>query len=397
MPRRLAPLWAATLAALLAGCTSASAVKPLPTPISNAPAAIDSPMATPAPSAAASATPTPSSLDPLFVPALSAIQMVGPRLGWAVGSHAIFATSDGAHWTKQFASTEEFVGVDFISTTTGWVVGARSLLGTSDGGRSWHQLGEADRPIRSVHFISPSQGWGIAGGTDPQPIHGWLVPREGATLVTTRDGGVTWTTLEGPPNPQTVCFSDSMQGWVGTQEDGVYLYQNIAQGQSWSKALQRPDQPAADLGPATVIQCAGPRSLWVLFLGGGAAMSHSPYIAYATTDGSSWRAVLNEPMTMHQSGVPAGPDSYPPSFSVVDPSDAVFVGDGPATNVAQCVIASNGGASLRRTGAIQNATETFAAAFVSVTTGWVLTRCTTKFLFPKEIRFWCSPAKQRVM
>jgi len=374
MPRRLAPLWAATLAALLAGCTSASAVKPLPTPISNAPAAIDSPMATPAPSAAASPTPTPSSLDPLFVPALSAIQMVGPRLGWAVGSHAIFATSDGAHWTKQFASTEEFVGVDFISTTTGWVVGARSLLGTSDGGRSWHQLGEADRPIRSVHFVSPSQGWGIAGGTDPQPIHGWLVPREGATLVTTRDGGVTWTTLDGPPNPQTVCFSDSMQGWVGTQGDGVYLYQNIAQGQSWSKALQRPDQPAAELEPATLIQCAGPRSLWVLFLGGGAAMSHSPYIAYATTDGSSWRAVLNEPMTMHQSGVPAGPDSYPPSFSVVDPSDAVFVGDGPATNVAQCVIASNGGASLRRTGAIQNATETFAAAFVSVTTGWVLTR-----------------------
>src|SRR5207249_3965411 len=287
MPRRLAPLWAAALAAVLAGCTSTSAVKPMPTPVSNTPAASDSPTATPAPSAAASPTPTPSSLDPLFVPALSAIQMVGPRLGWAVGSHAIFATSDGAHWTKQFASTEEFVGVDFISTTTGGVVGARSLLGTSDGGRAWH---------------------------------------------------------------------------------------HIAQGQSWSKALQRPDQPAAELGPATLIQCGGPRSLWVLFLGGGAAMSHSPYIAYATTDGSSWRAVLNEPMTMHQSGVPAGPDSYPPSFSVVDPSDAVFVGDGPATNVAQCVIASNGGASLRRTGAIQNATETFAAAFVSVTTGWVLTR-----------------------
>ena len=103
-------------------------------------------------------------------------------------------------------------------------------------------------------------------------------------------------------------------------------------------------------------------------------MSHSPYIAYATTDGSSWRAVLNEPMALHQPGVPAGPDSYPPSFSAVDPGDAVFVGDGPATNVAQCVIASAGGTTLRRTGAIQNAAETFAAAFVSVTTGWVLTR-----------------------
>lgn len=373
MRRRLALRCAATLAVVLTSCTStatgtpASSLHPTTSPG-------DSPVATPSPSAPPSPTPTPESADPTFVPALAAIQMVGPRFGWAVGAHAIYATGDGAHWTKQFASTEEFVGVDFISVTTGWAVGARSLLGTSDGGRTWHQLGEPDRPIRSVNFVSPSQGWGIAGGTDPQAIHGWLVPKEGATLVTTRDGGVTWTSLGGPPNPQTVCFSDSMQGWVGTQRDGVYRYQNIAQGQSWSLALQRPDQASAGVAATTLIQCAGPHALWVLFLGGGAAMSHSPYIAYATTDGSSWRAVLNEPMTMHQPGVPAGPDSYPPSFSAVDPGDAVFVGDGPATNVAQCVIASAGGTTLRRTGAIQNAAETFAAAFVSVTTGWVLTR-----------------------
>src|SRR5205823_10216985 len=178
MPRRLAPLWAATLAAVLAGCTSTSAVKPMPTPISNAPAASASPTKTPPPSAAASPTPTPSSLDPLFVPALSAIQMVGPQLGWAVGSHAIFATSDGAHWTKQLASTEEFVGVDFISTTTGWAVGARSLLGTSDGGRSWHQLGEPDRPIRSVNFVSPSQGWeSLAVPTPRRSMDGWYLKR----------------------------------------------------------------------------------------------------------------------------------------------------------------------------------------------------------------------------
>ena len=54
--------------------------------------------------------------------------------------------------------------------------------------------------------------------------------------------------------------------------------------------------------------------------------------------------------------------------------NAVFVGDCPATNVVQCLIAGNGGASLRRTGRIDNASETFGAAFVSVTSGWVLTR-----------------------
>jgi len=58
----------------------------------------------------------------------------------------------------------------------------------------------------------------------------------------------------------------------------------------------------------------------------------------------------------------------------VDPLDAVFIGDGPATNVSACVIASSGGASLRRTGKINNSSETYAAAFTAVTTGWVLTR-----------------------
>jgi hypothetical protein len=363
------------MAIAVAGCTSPLAAGPTPSATASASvspsrAASVTPSATS--STAASPTPTASDADPAFIPALAAIQMVGARVGWAVGSHAIFATTDGTHWTKQHASTEEFVGVDFVSPTTGWAVGVRSLLGTTDGGRTWRQLGQAPRPIRSVHFVNASTGWGISGGTDPGTTHGWLVPRDGAALVVTHDGGMTWTTLDGPDNPQTACFSDPAQGWIGTK-DGVYLYKNIDQGQTWSKVLQRPETPIPELG-TTLVQCAAPRGLWVLFVGGGAAAGRSPYIAYATVDGSSWRAVLKEPMTMSQPGVPPGPDSYPPSFSVVAPTDAVFIGDGPATGVAQCVIASNGGAILRRTGRIENAAETFAAAFVSVTAGWVLTR-----------------------
>ena len=300
--------------------------------------------------------------------------MVGTRLGWAVGTHAIFATTDGAHWTKQYASTEEFVGVDFVSATTGWAVATRTLLGTTDGGRSWRQLGEPQVPLRSIHFATATQGWGIAGGSDPQQNHGWLIPHDGATLVYTYDGGSTWSTLGGPSNPQTVCFSDPAQGWIGTQE-GVFIYRNADLAHNWSMVLQRPDQQS-NLPQATLIQCAAPSALWVLFTGGPSGMSHSPYIAYATVDGSTWKPVMKESMSEGQilPGVPAGPDTYPPSFSVVDPQDAVFIGDGPATNVAQCVVASSGGAILRRTGRIDSAPETFAAAFVSVTAGWVLTR-----------------------
>jgi photosystem II stability/assembly factor-like uncharacterized protein len=380
MPIRFALLGAATaMVVVLTGCTAASATKltPSPTPSASAsPSASDSPTPTPTTAATSSpsATPTSSGIDPVFVPSLGAIQMVGPHLGWAVGAHAIFATADGAHWTKQYASTEEFVGVDFISATTGWAVATRSLLGTTDGGRTWRPLGEPPTPIRSVHFISATSGWGIAGGTDPQQIHGWLVPQNGAALVVTNDGGATWRSLGGPANPQTVCFSGPGQGWVGTPA-GVYVLRMTDVGSTWSLALPRPDQQQG-VPQETLIECAAPHALWVLFLGGQSGMSHSPYIAYATVDGSSWKAVLKEAMSEQQilPGVPAGPDTYPPSFSVVDPTDAVFIGDGPATNVAQCVIASNGGATLRRTGRIDNAPETFAAAFVSVTAGWVLTR-----------------------
>jgi hypothetical protein len=373
--RRIVSGWVAiAMATVMAGCTSTSAAKPTPTATSPDPSPSPIPSTSDTATATPTLTPTPFGVDPGFVPALASIQMVGPSLGWAVGSHAIFATTDGAHWTKQYASTEEFVGVDFISATTGWAVATRTLLGTSDGGRSWRQLGEPRAPIRSIHFASATQGWGIAGGSDPQTMHGWLVPSSGATLVVTRDGGLTWAVADGPPNPQTVCFSNATQGWIGTPE-GVYIYRTVENGDNWSKVLQRPDLEPS-LPQATLVQCAASQALWVLFLGGQSAMSHSPYIAYATMDGSTWKAVMKEPMSEGQilPGVPAGPDSYPPSFSVVDPLDAIFVGDGPATNVAQCVIASNAGATLRRTGSIQSAPETFAAAFISVTTGWVLTR-----------------------
>ena len=299
--------------------------------------------------------------------------MVGPHLGWAVGSYAIFNTTDGTHWTKQLASTEQFVGVDFISATSGWAVGVRTLMHTSDGGRTWQQVGEAQKPIRSIHFINPDAGWGIAGGADPQMDHGWLVPSSAGTLISTQDGGRTWTNMDSPADPQTVCFSDHAHGWLATGAGAIYASSDG--GVTWTKALDM-FQSGSGVGHQTIIECAAPSALWVLMTIQNGAAGHEPYVAYATQDGHSWRTVMTEPYTTGNQlpGVPAGPDSHPGSFSVVDPMDAVFVGDGPATYVAQCVVASNGGATLRRTGAIANSSETFGAAFVSVTTGWVLTR-----------------------
>ena len=332
------------------------------------------PEASPSPSPTPSPTPSavPAGAIPGGIPALASIQMVGPRLGWAVGSHAIFTTTDGSHWTKQFASTEDFVGVDFISSTTGWVVGGHTLLGTTDGGRTWHQLGEAAELIRSVHFVNATQGWGIAGGNAPLIMHGVLIPISGGTVVVSNDGGRSWTILKSPRDPQSVCFSDASHGWLAGASGIVYRSQNG--GQTWTQALKMASSEPGLTGWARV-ECAGPSGSWVQWAPGGAAAGHSPYVVYATVNGQSWRTVMAEPGTIGNSlpGVPAGPGSYPGSFSVVDAGDAVFVGDTPPANAASTMIASNGGATLKSTGAIAAAPETFDAAFVTTSVGWVLT------------------------
>src|SRR6202163_468413 len=162
-----------TIAILVGGCWPTAAVRSPPTAtpsassspdasLSPTPSPGESPTPTPTLTAPPTPTPTPTGVDPGFVPALAAIQMVGPRLGWAVGSHAIFATTDGTHWTKQYASTEAFVGVDFTSATMGWPAPTRSLRATTAGGHTCFQLGEPHVPIRAVHFATATQGWVIA-------------------------------------------------------------------------------------------------------------------------------------------------------------------------------------------------------------------------------------------
>ena len=300
--------------------------------------------------------------------------MVGPHAGWAVGAYAIFATADGQNWTKQLASTEQFVGLDFISATTGWVVGVRTLLGTTNGGKTWQTLGEGPKPIRSVHFVSATEGWAIVGGGNPIVNHGVLLPAYAGALAKTDDGGHSWALMDSPADPESVCFSDPSHGWLGTAEGQIYASGDG--GHDWAKvfdALQIGTSPASE---DLLIQCAAPSALWAEAILPGAAMSHRAFVVYASQDGHAWRTVMAEPYALGNllPGVPPGPDSYPPSFSVIDPRDAVFVGDGPATMVAQTVVATNGGATLRRTGSIADSTETFGAAFASVSTGWVLTR-----------------------
>jgi hypothetical protein len=306
------------------------------------------------------------------IPALASIQMVTARLGWAAGAGGVYATQDGLRWAQQFHSPEPVANVDFINASTGWVVGLQRLYRTVDGGVHWSALPPMSTPLRTVHFASPLLGWGIAGGDNVGPSHGWLIANSGGALMKTTDGGAHWSALPAPVDPQTVCFTGPSNGWLGAR-NGVY--RSTDGGQSWHSSLVRPDYFATAYGQTTLVECAGPVALWVDFQGGGAALSHSPYLAYATVDGRNWRLVLGEwytESTVLPQTAPYGPGSYPGSFSVIDPSNAAFLGDGPATMKVDMEMATQGGAVVTNSGSIGGAWWTAGASFVSRSTGWVI-------------------------
>lgn len=320
-------------------------------------------------------SPAPSASSPPaspFIPALASIQMVTAGQGWAAGDSGVYATRDGVHWLQQFRSPEPVSDIDFIDASSGWVVGLQHLYRTIDGGIHWSALPQASAPLRTVHFASRLLGWGVAGGDDLEAIHGWLIAYTGGTLMKTTDGGLSWNALGAPANPQTVCFTGPSNGWLGTSDA---VYRSTDGGRTWHVSLTRPDHSVVAAGQATLIECAGPVALWVDFEGGGAATGHSPYLAYATTNGNGWRLVLAEMFiesTVVPETTPYGPGSYPGSFSVIDPYDAVFVGDGPVTMMDGVELATHGGATVTNTGTIRDGWSTAGASFVSLSTGWVV-------------------------
>ena len=419
--RAVGPAVAALAAAgLLGGCGTAQLASEQPprqpatrTPAASTPAAAKSASATgtqaasggPSSSSAANCTSTGASVtadrapaggstDGGAAPSLQAIQFVDASHGWVAGNGRILATSDGGHsWTRQYAGPAALYQVDFTDAAHGWAVGKDALLRTTDGGATWTAAAEpalsASRPgapcqaIDTVHFVSPSVGYAVAGGTAGAgaPVLGGLSgPFSGGRLLRTTDGGQTWQRLGGTPaNPESACFTSASSGYLGTP--GL-IWHTTDGGTTWTKSFTEPPAARAEsgsLGDTPTVQCAGQNAAWVLFAGQGTAMMHSPYLAYATRDGGNWRGVMEESMlesslrpTLHLS---AGPGSEPGPFSAISPDAAAFVGYTPPANgwgAAPLALAGDGGGTLSNTGNIAEINEPLAAAFLSADRGWVV-------------------------
>jgi photosystem II stability/assembly factor-like uncharacterized protein len=396
-PRRTVYSTVVALAAagLAAGCATTSSSSSASSPSSpSSPSSLSScaggaaSAPTSASASAGSASAGSASAD---APALDAVQFTDPTHGWVAGAGAILATTDGGRaWTRQYSGAAALDQVDFIDAEHGWAAGGDTLLRTTNGGATWTALAEpCQGELNSIHFVSPTLGYAVAaapGDTAGEPAGdsandtaggGAFTQAVGGSLLRTSNGGQTWTALAGAPaNAQSECFANAADGYLGTLG---HIWRSTDGGQRWTLALT---EPAPSVSPKTgdtpEIECAGTSGLWVLFLGQGAALSHAPYLAYASQDGQQWHGLFEEhyiEFAVRPSlKLPDGPGSYPGPFSAIDSGLAAFVGYTPPLGygAAPVMLASADGRSLTREGNVTAINEPFGASFLSPSQGWVV-------------------------
>lgn len=299
---------------------------------------------------------------------LSGLQFVSASLGWAVGQRVILATTDGGRrWTRQDSGALNLTSVDFVSDQDGWAVGADRLVATTDGGTHWAAL--PDPCVRSVHFVSASTGYAIAGGSNLGPF---TAPASDGKVLGSTDGGRSWRVLPAPANAQSVCFDAAGHGWLGA---GGRLYRSADGGRSWTQAVAAPRAASAGSPATMIVQCAGDGSAWALDVGPGAASSQQPHVGYHAGPGGV--VPLFAEQYFPHPGVTASaqaPGSYAGAMSALSSSAAAFVDWCPAcgsTGTTPWALVTGSGATIVRKGNVPGITQPEAASFISPQAGWV--------------------------
>lgn len=302
-------------------------------------------------------------------PTLTGIQFVSPQLGWAVGGDRILATTDGgAHWQVQVRGRLGLTSLDFINGSDGWAVGPSRVMVTTDGGARWNSLPEPCPLIDAVHFVSPSLGYAVAGGT---ATAGQPVPASGGMLLFTFDGGKAWLRLRAPADVQSACFTDPVRGWLGAHGR---LYRTVDGGKAW--ALATGGVTGAGGQPYLMtVQCAG-AGVWALDLGTGAAMNHAPVVGFHAGPAGA-TAVFADQYFPHPgvSVTAQAPGSYPGPLSALSAGTAVAVGWCPpcgGLGTAPWDLLTRSGAVITQRGDVGGLIQAAGASFLTPSLGWAV-------------------------
>jgi photosystem II stability/assembly factor-like uncharacterized protein len=139
---------------------------------------------------------------------LYAVSFPDPQHGFISGEFGtLLATSDGgATWEKRDVGTDQTLfGVAFATPDRGWAVGIDGLiLRTTDAGRTWAlQRGRARaEALEDLGFLETLKNPGLY---DVQVVGRYgVVVGDTGVLLTSADGGETWTTRELPESQRLV-------------------------------------------------------------------------------------------------------------------------------------------------------------------------------------------------
>lgn len=161
--------------------------------------------------------------------------------GWVTSTeNVVIHTNDGGlNWQTLTVKARPMDLRDafFVNSLKGWVVAKTNggIFVTTDGGKEWKLQSTGDkRYLRSIHFVTESEGW--AAGLRYVDDFGDRV----AVLLHTPDGGANWSEVETGLKErffERVLFYDQAHGWL-VARDNIYATQDG--GKTWQQVLSLP-------------------------------------------------------------------------------------------------------------------------------------------------------------
>lgn len=249
---------------------------------------------------------------------LTAVDFIDEGRGWAVGKNGVIINTrnGGANWYEQQSGTDNTIfDVDFVDRRNGWAVGNNgTILYTNDGGRKWvaQNSGTSSR-LEEVTFFDSQTGWAAGrsmfvflrttdGGQhwiedSPSDFRmlsnirfvdekNGLATLDLGKVVSTNDGGLSWTVLSETPKSYVwgMSFSNDDFGIIASTRYEFFegrvdwhdrVYQTIDGGNNWS-LIYRKRGGSMFGGKVFIIDREN------IYVAGGS------YIQYSSDGGFSW-------------------------------------------------------------------------------------------------------------
>ena len=311
-------------------------------------------------------TPLPTVSPGRVGPSPSTVAFIDANAGWLGVEDGILGTKDsGQTWTRELTGPDirRIWGID---ASHAWALAADDRVYRTQDGMQWTALPPTTPPIVELDFVSPLLGWAIAAAPLAQPI-GRPQARAG-TLLGTIDGGEVWRQITSQ-SLWSVCLLDPQRGYGA---NGKTIYRTNDAGRTW---LALSTVTINDDGPwYPQLSCADEQNIRVQITEPYAALSHVPYVVFATTDGArSWKMEYVEGYTLGTViGLPAsGLGSYPSLFGTLHDGTTWILTCSPPADAQQFLILDAAGRTITRQ-AVPFVACARSASFADATHGWAI-------------------------